>query len=116
MQTFQTVHTCDSVVTLHLTITEGIEDQDPSNTFTLYPNPITGIVNVQLTPETCNLNPEIQVFDVYGRILAVVNPSDARGASLQTVQIYLSRYATGVYLIKVMDNGKVMAIGKVVKE
>ena len=38
------------------------------------------------------------------------------GTTLQTVEIDLSRYATGVYLLKVVDRGKVMAVGKVVKE
>ena len=79
----------------------------------LYPNPTTGIVTVQLAPKTLSLNPEIHVFDMYGRMLGV---ADARGASLQTMEIDLSRYANGIYLLKVVDNGKVIAVGKVVKE
>ena len=93
----------------------GVSEWGTAN-LRIYPNPTTGIVTIRLSPETCNLTPEIQVFDVYGRMLQVVNVADARGASLQDVQIDLSRYATGVYLIKVVDGGKVTAIGKVVKE
>ena len=84
---------------------------------------------------------EIQVFDVYGRMLQVVGISDAcisdacisdacisdarisdarisdaRGASLLTAEIDLSRYATGIYLVKLVNGGKVVAVRKVVKQ
>ena len=62
------------------------------------------------------VNGEIQVLDVYGRLLDVVGISDARSASLQAVQIDLSRYATGVYFVRWVNGGKVMAVRKVVKE
>ena len=82
----------------------------------IYPNPTTGIVNVELGMEEDWKNAEIQVFDVYGRMLDAANPSDARSASPQTVEIDLSQYATGIYMLKVVNDGKVVAIGKVVKE
>ena len=60
---------------------------------------------------------EIQVLDVYGRALDAVDISDARGASVQTtVQIDLSHYATGIYLVRWVNGGKVVAVRKVVKE
>jgi hypothetical protein len=34
----------------------------------------------------------------------------------ETIQIDLSRYATGVYLVKLVNDGKVIAVKKVVKE
>ena len=76
----------------------------------LYPNPTTGIVNVELTPETCPLKPEIQVFDIYGRQIQIMP------VTTETTQIDLSQYATGIYVIKVVNEGNVIAIGKVVKE
>lgn len=60
-------------------------------------------------------NGEIQVLDVYGRLLDAVDISDARGASVQTVQIDLSQYTPGVYLVRVVNGGKVVAVRKVVK-
>ncbi len=45
-QTLQTVHGCDSVVTLHLTITVGLDDHETVD-FKVFPNPTTGILNVQ---------------------------------------------------------------------
>ena len=122
---FSTQYGCDSVVTLHLTInpcdTNGI-DENGIVDITLYPNPTTGMVNVQCTMNNVQLgDAEIQVLDVYGRLLDVVGISDARildarSASQQSVQIDLSRYATGIYLLRVINGGKVMAVRKVVKE
>ena len=122
---FSTQYGCDSVVTLHLTInpcdTNGI-DENGIVDITLYPNPTTGMVNVQCTMNNVQLgDAEIQVLDVYGRLLDVVGisdarMSDARSASLQSVQIDLSGYATGIYLLRVINGGKVMTVRKVVKE
>ena len=59
---------------------------------------------------------EIQLYDVYGRLLEVVTMGAARGASLQTIQINLSRYANGVYFVKAVSDEKVVAVRKVVKD
>ncbi len=94
----------------------GVEEWNDGN-ITLYPNPTTGMVNVQCTMNNVQLGDgEIQVLDVYGRLLDAVDISDARGASVQSVQIDLSRYATGIYLVRWVNGGKVMAVRKVVKE
>ena len=80
----------------------------------LYPNPTNGIVNVQFTMNNVQLGAgEIQVLDVYGRLLQTVETR--HGTSLQTTQIDLSQYATGVYLVRVVNSGKVIAVRKVVK-
>ena len=76
----------------------------------IYPNPTTGTVTLELTPGTCNLKPEIQLFDIYGQRLQIM---PVRG---ERTEIDLSRYATGVYLIKLVNNGNVTAVRKVVKE
>ena len=113
--TFTAANGCDSVVTLHLTVnpcdTNGI-DENGIVDITLYPNPTTGMVNVQWTMYNGQWeNVEIQVLDVYGRLLRTVET--CHGASLQ---IDLSHYATGIYLVRWVNGGKVMAVRKVVKE
>lgn len=113
---FTTADGCDSVIILHLTVETGINDYSLNASMKLYPNPTKDLVNVQLTMNNEQLEGvNIQVFDVYGRLLEVVNMADARGASLQTAQIDLSRYANGVYLIKAVAEGNVLAVRKVVK-
>ena len=106
---------CVAVSGVTVTVVTGVNEWGTSNLH-IFPNPTNGIVNVELGTEEGWMNGKIQVFDVYGRMLGVANPSDARGASPQTMEIDLSRYATGVYLIKVVNSGNVIAIGKVVKE
>ena len=91
-------------------------NDDQQKQMAVYPNPTSDLVNVQLTINNEQLEGiEIQVFDVYGRLLKVVKMADARGASLQTTQIDLSRYAKGVYFVKAVSEGKVIAVRKVVK-
>ena len=113
VQTLETTDGCDSVVTLHLTITVGINEYSGFE-FKLYPNPTKDIVNVQLTMNNEQLGDvDIQVFDIYGKLLDVIKLQS--GTSLQT-QIDLSRYANGVYLIKAVAEGNVLAVRKVVKK
>ena len=115
-QAFTAANGCDSIVNLHLTITVGIGNYDLANVMKLYPNPTKDVVNVQLTMNNEQLEGvSIQLFDVYGRLLEVINMADAHGASPQTPQIDLSRYAKGVYFVKAVSEGKIIAVRKVVK-
>ena len=73
-----------------------------------YPNPTTGLVNVQCTMYNVQLgNAEIQVLDMYGRLL------HTEIMYTSTMQIDLSRYANGIYLIRWMDEGDVKGTFKV---
>ena len=103
--------TCEAEASVEVSIHDGIPSYD-NNLLTLYPNPTNDIVNVQFTMNNGQWeNAEIRVYDVYGRLLRTVET--CHGASLQ---IDLSSYATGVYLIQLVNNGNVMAVRKVVKE
>ena len=116
-QTFQTVHGCDSVVTMHLTITVGIDDHHLGASMTVYPNPTTSVVNVQ-----CSMNNvhegtvEFQLFDAFGRLLRKTDGVETQNfASLQTARIDLSHCAAGVYFVKAVADGCVIAVRKVIK-
>ena len=63
----------------------------------------------------CPLIPEIQVFDVYGRMLQVIGMSDTRGVSLQTAEIDMSAYPPGIYFVKLVDGGDIIGVRKVVR-
>ncbi len=111
-----TLNGCSDTTNCFFYTDEAVEDWNGGLLF-LYPNPTNGIVNVQCTMNNVQSGAgEIQVLDVYGRVLDAVDISDARSASVQTVQIDLSRYATGVYLIKLVDNVRIIGVRKVVKE
>jgi hypothetical protein len=113
-QTLETVHGCDSVVTMHLTITVGINDHDGFD-FTVYPNPTTGVVNVQITNHNSPIT-EFYVYDAFGKLIRMVDGVGANNYSpLQTAQIDLSGLANGVYFVKGIVEGNVVAVRKVVK-
>ena len=113
-QTLQTIHGCDSVVTLHLTITVGIDDYNGFD-FKVYPNPTSNIVNVECIMKNEEWGEvELHLCDAYGRLLGVVETHGR--ASLQTVQIDLSRYANGIYFVKAVADGETVAVRKVVKK
>ena len=110
-QTLQTVHGCDSVVTLHLTITVGIDDQNLGASMTVHPNPTNSVVNVQCTMNNVQVETvEIWLYDAYGKLVNVAATNNEGIA-----QIDLSRYAPGIYLIKAVADGNVVAVRKVVK-
>ena len=135
-QTLQTEDGCDSVVTLHLTIETGISDHSLNANMNVYPNPTSNIVKVELTINNGQSNSvAIQLYDMYGKLLDMVNVghtdamnrvptghsmdasnmSNTYGMFAQTTQIDLSRYANGVYFIKAVSEGDVLAVRKVVK-
>jgi hypothetical protein len=100
---------------LHLTITVGIDDHNLGASMNIYPNPTTGVVNVECTMNNVQVGTmEYHVFDAYGKLVDVVE-MNAPGSSVQTAQIDLSHYAAGIYFIKAVADGKVMAVRKVVK-
>ena len=100
----------------------GVEHFVKESSLILYPNPTSGIVNVQCTMNNVQLSgAEIHVVDMYGRLLDVVEANnysplrtDAHGSAVQT-QIDLSRYANGIYFIKAVADGKTVAVRKVVR-
>ena len=71
----------------------------------VWPNPTSGVVNIQIADSD---SPEIQVFDIYGKLVDIVETMCT--SSLQTVQIDLSRFPNGVYFLR-RGNG---AVAKVV--
>ena len=124
-QTFTAANGCDSVVTLHLTITVGIDDYNLAASMTVYPNPTTGVVNVQCIMNNVQVETmEILVYDAFGRLLRSTDgvetqnfaslQTDTHGSSVQT-QIDLSCYVPGVYFVKAVADGNVVAVRKIVK-
>lgn len=113
-QSLQTVNGCDSIVTLHLSITVGLDDHDGFD-FYVYPNPTNGIVNVECIIKNEKLGDvELHLCDAYGRLLDVVGANNH--SPLLTAQIDLSPFANGVYFVKAVADGKTIAVRKVMKQ
>ncbi len=107
----ETADGCDSVITLHLTVTD-IKDYLMNVAMNVYPNPTNGKINVQLSMNNVLLSPnaEIQLYDMYGKWLKTWK------ATGETTVIDLSSYAASVYFIKAVDGQRMIGIRKVVKE
>ena len=103
-----TAEGCDSIVTLHLTVIEnsGIDDIEV-NSMNIYPNPTTGKVTVAVENLT---NASIELYDIYGRKLESQEMSDSQTA------IDLTDYASGVYFIRVYQNGTLVGTSKLVRK
>ena len=97
-----------SLCPLHDAISESPESSQ-SNGVTLYPNPTSGIVTLQLSPETRSQSSEIQIFDIYGQRIQVLPVNG------ENPQIDLSSCAAGIYMIKLVNNGNVIGVQKVVR-
>ena len=83
---------CDSVVVLHLTaiIPEGIHDFDIVRS--IYPNPTTNYVTIQVSGQA--MGSELRIYDMQGRLMK------AQIIDNETVRIDLTSFANGVYLLK----------------
>ena len=65
---------------------------------TLYPNPAQEVVNVQCTMNNVQLDGELHLFDVYGKLLQIVPITS------ETTQINVSGLADGMYFVRVMTD------------
>jgi hypothetical protein len=82
---------CDSVVTLHLTLTVGVDPISESLVFQLYPNPTDGICRVR---GEALAGATVRVYDVLGRM------RQQQTLNADTDVIDLSDQAAGVYVLR----------------
>lgn len=100
---------CDSVVTLSLTIGEGIGGYQVQRQLVVWPNPTKGQVTMSLSGIMPEANLNVQVYDMYGRLLAT-----QKWQSDQTT-LDLSSFAQGIYLVKVYDSKNMIGTAKISK-
>ena len=100
----------NAVVTLPSIVSvPTIPESDGSLFMTLYPNPTTDIVLVQLSEWAVSSKAEIQLFDMYGKLLRSVPVTG------ETTQLDFTQYASGLYFVKAVSNGQVVAVQKAVR-
>ena len=112
-QTLTASNGCDSVVTLHLTILVGIDNYDLAVSMTIYPNPTPGILNIQIANIGTPIS-EFLLYDIYGKLVDKVRLQNSN--STETAQIDLAELSNGIYFVKAVADGKVVAVRKVVKQ
>ncbi len=88
--TYVAANGCDSVVTLHLTLTVGVNPTSGSLVFQVYPNPTDGICHVR---GEAMAGATVRVYDVLGRM------RQQQTLNADTDLIDLSDQASGVYVL-----------------
>ena len=73
-------------------MTTGINDYTLDNTVTVYPNPTTGLIQIENGEWRME---NVEVYDAYGKLLNTMNVND------HTVNIDLIGYAKGTYFVRV---------------
>ncbi len=83
----------------------GIENHPEIAAVKLYPNPTTGNVFIQMEAENGDM--QYQLFDIYGRLLHT--------DGLQDGVIRLDAFSSGVYLVKILKDNKIIQTEKIIK-
>lgn len=83
----------------------GIASQVQSS-WQFYPNPTTGNLYVKTSEDTQNF--QYQISDIYGRILD--------DNALQDGHINLSHYASGIYIVKILNHNQIIKTEKIIKK
>jgi hypothetical protein len=94
--TLQTIHGCDSIIELTLTITSvGIVETDNYPSLRIYPNPTTGKFKIEIADQTHNDGENIEIYDIFGKHLlslpSLLSPETT---------IDISYLANGIYFLK----------------
>ena len=109
MQTLQAANGCDSIVTLHLSVSVGVNDYLLDNNVIIYPNPTNDILNVRFSHYSA-LPTDILLYDAYGKLLQSVPISS------EITQIDLTPYAKGIYFVEIIAEGRIATVRKAIKK
>lgn len=85
----------------------GIAENGESAMILVYPNPTSGVVNIEC--EKVN-GKQIRVYDVYGKVIVSQNAEN----ELSTID--LSHCANGVYIVRIFNGNETVVTTKIVKQ
>ncbi len=89
----------------------AVKDFDNSNLVTIYPNPATDFVNIQLNDKKIT---NINVVNVIGRRIAKFNVDASKN---DEIRVPLDKVTDGIYLLQFADAyGKVLGVRRVTKQ
>lgn len=104
------INSCGISPTTSLQIVSSIsiEEINIMENINIYPNPISQFVNIENNSNKQVNN--VQIFDGNGKLVAEKEMDE------NTIQLDLSSFANGVYIIKLWDSNKVLGTAKIVKQ
>ena len=108
-QVFENINNCDSVVILNLTVNTNITTHK-NFSYDVYPNPFAEYTYFRITnSDFLNDDLTILIFDSRGKLLKQYSVLS------NVTQLDMSQYASGMYLIKVINKQNIIAIEKIIK-
>ena len=111
VQTLQNIHGCDSVVTLHLTVSVGIESYGDDYSIRAYPNPTNSVITLEVDNPMVELT-EAALYNAMGQQIR----KSRWGAGDQLHQIDMSDLGHGMYFVRLYSHGHYIGFVKVVKQ
>ncbi len=89
----------------------GISQTGTSTNSQVYPNPFTGETTIKISSAVKIENAELKIFDVLGNEVRIIS-----GINNAEVKIERKNLNAGVYFYKLMQNGEILADGKILAE
>lgn len=93
-----------------INLSTGVKGNTQKNIFSLYPNPTTDVIHVQLN-NTLNGKVEYSVVTIDGKIVQRNSLYNSKKFSID-----LSQYPKGMYFIQISENGALLETKKVIKQ
>lgn len=106
---YTTIDGCDSIVTLYLTVTVGIDDRQMENNLMVWPNPTSGLVQLRFSDNMPASGLDIYIYDIYGRLI------QSKHCLSEQFTLDLNPYAQGVYILRVYQQNIPVGTAKISK-
>jgi hypothetical protein len=100
---------CSKTANISIDINTGIKTIDVSNAISVYPNPVTDNLQIEINSEVRGENADLRVYDVVGNLVM------EKSITANKTNINVSALPSGVYVIKI-ETGNEVVMKKIVKE
>jgi hypothetical protein len=101
----------DNKTSVHAQIVDLIWGAN-GNTVSIYPNPTTDILNIDLYAQTAQ-NTTVKLLDMSGRVIKQIQAKSAVG--MNNIKLSMGEIASGVYTVQVYENNTLSHTSKVKK-
>jgi hypothetical protein len=101
----------DNKTSIHAQIVDLIWGAN-GNTVSIYPNPTTDILNIDLYAQTAQ-NTTVKLLDMSGRVIKQIQAKSAVG--MNNIKLSMGEIASGVYTVQVYENNTLSHTSKVKK-
>ncbi len=89
-------------------ISVGINDYNKGNDISIFPNPTSDFISINLTEEVKNQSPKIQIFNVDGKEVLSQKINETKNT------FDVSNFAKGVYFISLSNEAKIISTKKII--